>query len=70
MLKKISYKITLKSLTLQFMISGMSFHSLGAQTEKARSPQDFNLERGIANKFLLDDRKHLLGLKVSNKSLI
>ena len=44
------------------MISGKLFHSLGAQTEKARSPLDFNLERGIANKFLLNDRKDLVGL--------
>lgn len=44
------------------MISGMSFHSLGAQTEKAQSPWDFNLEQGIANKFLLHDRQDLVGL--------
>ena len=44
------------------MVSVMSFHSLGAATEKARSPYDFNLERGIINNFLLDDRKDLVGL--------
>ena len=45
------------------MFSGMSFHSLGTEAEKARKPS-------VTYKFLLDDRKHLLGLKVSNKSLI
>ena len=44
------------------MVSGISFHNLGAETEKARSPKDFNLERGITNKFLLYDRKDLVGL--------
>ena len=44
------------------MVSGMSFHGLSAETEKARSPYDFSLERGITNKFLLDGRKDLVGL--------
>lgn len=51
-------------------MSGMLFHSFGAETEKARSPSDLSFEGGITHKFLLDDRKILVGLQFSNKSLI
>lgn len=45
------------------MASGMSIHGLGEEAEKGRSPvEDFNLERGITNKVILDDCKVLVGL--------
>ena len=52
------------------MMSGMSFLSFGAETEKAQSPKYLSFERGITNKFLLDHREIVVGLQAFNKSLI
>ena len=39
------------------MFSGSEFHKAGAAQEKARSPADTNLERGILSKKRSDERR-------------
>ena len=57
-------------IVLQFLIfSGRAFHSLGAATENALSPQVFRLHHDWTSRCLADERSDLEGLHAVSRSV-